>query len=245
MKFKKRIDLRFVAIIITILLSIPGCQASKVRAEVERERIGSLPPTAQILFVSNRDTKTRRNEIYTMDADGNNVTRLTFTEEHHFIMGIDRSRRYIVTSRAVEDTRKPKGLGSEDSRSLWVIDLETKKEIRLSDLRYHAEGRSFSPDGQWIVFLMKPGDKKMDIYKIRRDGSQLTRLTNTPMALEGDCSFSPDGTRSVFNYLYKKAQNLSSRELRPLVEPGSTMDSIWARRKVFGRELGQWNLAYF
>ena len=203
MKSKQLISLKIIATTIVILLSVPaGCKAPSPKEVTYEHRVGLLPPTAQLLFVSNRDTGTRSNEIYAMKADGGDVTRITFTNEHHFITGIDRSRRYIVTSRAVEDTHRPRGLGNEDRRSLWVIDLETKNETRLTDPRFHAEGDSFSPDGQWIVFLMKRGDKdQLDIYKIRRDGSNLVRLTNTLKASEGDPTWSNDGRRIAFTYI--------------------------------------------
>jgi len=176
-------------------ITAPG-KAAQGRQPV---KLGDPPATASILFISNRDTRKQRREIYAIDADGGNVTRITFTKKHHCLIGMDRSRRYIATSAIAEDTKKPRGLGDEDRKSLWVIDLETKTEVRLTDPRYFAEGDSFSPDGQWIVFFMKLGDdKQMDIYKIRRDGSELTRLTNTPMALEGDPSWSNDGKRIVF-----------------------------------------------
>lgn len=182
--------------------AIRGEDADISKPSEETVRLRELPASAAILFASNRDTGTRRQEIYAMDAEGGNVTRITFTNKHHFITGIDRSRRYIVTSRAVEDTHKPRGLGDEDRKSLWLLDLETKKEIRLTDLRNHAEGDSFSPDGRWIIFFMKLGDKgTMDIYKIRRDGSELTRLTNTPKTLESDPSWSNDGKRILFGCL--------------------------------------------
>ena len=138
-----------------------------------------------------------------MDSDGGNVVRLTFTNEHHFISGIDHSRRYIVTSRAENDTDPPVGLGDEDRRTLWLIDLETKTETRLTNPNDHAEGRSFSPDGQWIVFCMKLSSKDEDqtgIYKIRGDGTSLTRLTNSMAAAECDASWSPDGNEIAFTY---------------------------------------------
>jgi hypothetical protein len=180
----------------------PGYAATKP----EPVRLGDLPATAAILFVSNRDTKARHHDIYAMDADGGNVTRITFTKQHHFLVGMDSSRRYIVSSRVLEDTHKPKGLGVEDRRSLWVLDLQKKTEVRLTDPRHHAEGDSFSPDGQWIVFFMKFGDhEQMDIYKIRRDGSQLTRLTHTPDAMEADPSWSNGGRRIAFTQMDFKA----------------------------------------
>ena len=192
MKNKKKFGLVITALFVLIFIS--GC--------VEEGIIRSLPSTAEILFTSNRDTGSRRTEIYSMSATGENVTRLTFSVYHHFILGMDNSRRYIVASRAEHDTDPPKGLGDEDRRALWVLDLQTKQETRLTDPRNHAEGDSFSPDGEWIVFLMKiEGEGQLDIYKIRRDGSDLTRLTNTQTATEGDPCWSNDGNEIVFTYI--------------------------------------------
>ena len=169
---------------------------------ISESRIASLPASAEILFVSNRDTGSRRMEIYSMTSNGSNQQRLTYTNEHHFIMGIDDSRRYIVTSRAEKDTNKPKGLGDEDRRAVWLIDLDTKKETRLTDIENSAEGDSFSPDGEWIVFCMKiKGEDQMDIYKIKRDGTELTKLTDTKTAIECDPAWSNDGTKIVHTYL--------------------------------------------
>ncbi len=169
---------------------------------VNESRIASLSATAEILFVSNRDTGSRRTEIYSMDANGENQKRLTFTNEHHFITGIDKSRRYIVTSRAEKDTNKPKGLGEEDRRALWLIDLETKEETRLTDIDNNAEGDNFSPDGEWIVFMMSvKGEEQADIYKIKKDGTGLTKLTDTKTVVEGDPEFSNKGDKIVFTYL--------------------------------------------
>jgi len=83
-----------------------------------------------------------------------------------------------------------------------VIDLETGEETRLTDIDNHAEGDSFTPDGEWIVFLMKlEGEEQSDIYKIRREGTNLTRLTNTQTVVEGDPEWSHSGEEIVFTYL--------------------------------------------
>ncbi len=163
-------------------------------------RIGSLPSTAEILFVSNRATGNSRTEIYAMDQNGNHVARITYTAEFHHVTGIDPTRRYIVTSRAEEDTNSNGELDGGDRRALWLIDLETKQETALTDIDNHAEGDSFSPNGKWIVFMMKlPGaGSDFDIYKIRRDGADLTNLTNTPNIDEGDPCWSNDGNWIVY-----------------------------------------------
>lgn len=184
-------------------LMLNSCYIYAEEAQIKKTiLINSLPSTADIIFVSNRDSNSRRCEIYTMSINGTNVVRITESSYHHFICGVDPSKRYMVTSRAEEDTNSPSGLGDEDKRSLWIIDLTLQQEMRLTDPMNHAEGDSFSPDSYWIVFHMKlSGQENSDIYKIRRNGTQLTQLTNTPNAIEGDPSWSPDGTKIVFDYL--------------------------------------------
>ena len=174
-----------------------------------QSRIASLPETAEILFVSNRDTGSRRMEIYSMDANGENQKRLTFTNEHHFIMRIDNSKRYIVTSVSERDTNKPAGLGDEDRRTLWLIDLQTKEERRLTDIDNSAEGRTFSPNGEWIVFTMKvKGEDQLDLYKIKIDGTSLTKLTDTKTSIESDPAWSNNGDKISFSYLDGLDENI-------------------------------------
>ena len=193
-----------VGIILLIIIVVTNLSKKPLLDDsfIGENRISSLPETAEILFVSNRDTGTRRAEIYSMDANGENQKRLTFTNEHHFIMGMDNSRRYIVTSRSERDTDKPKGLGDEDRRSLWLIDLQTKEEKRLTNIDNSAEGRTFSPDGEWIVFTMKvSGEDQLDIYKIKIDGTGLTKLTDTKTSIESDPAWSNNGDKISFSYL--------------------------------------------
>jgi len=187
--------------LISLLILISGCVEPFPEEQAE---LTPIPENAEILFVSNRDSGTGRTEIYSMEADGGNVTRITFSNRHHFIFGIDKSKRYIVASVAEQDTDLPFGLGDEDRRSVWLYDLETGEQKRLSNPADHAEGRTFSPDGQWIVFCMKlssQGEDQMDLYKIKRDGSSLTRLTNTLTAIECDNAWSNDGSKIVYTYL--------------------------------------------
>lgn len=112
----------------------------------------------------------------------------------------------------------------EERRYDWDYDPEMELYVagdpgaepqRLTDARgYDAEG-SYSPDGKWIVFtstrqayereLTEEERKQLDvdpsyfaeIYRMRADGSEPTRLTDTP-GYDGGPFFSPDGKSIIW-----------------------------------------------
>jgi Tol biopolymer transport system component len=151
-----------------------------------------------------------------MDSQGGNITRITDSNENHFILGIDPSGRYIVSTR-----------GTEEKKRLWMLDLAEGKETPLTDAENHAEGRTFSPDGEWIVFWMIPaGETTSDIYRIRRGGTDLTNLTNTPRALEFDPAWSNGGVEIAFTYndlnpnrFVLKAMDTNGMNIRTIYDP--------------------------
>lgn len=61
---------------------------------------------------------------------------------------------------------------TEANKRLRLLDLEAGTETPLTDAANHAEGRGFSPDGEWVVFWrIHSGESQADIYLVRRDGS--------------------------------------------------------------------------
>jgi Tol biopolymer transport system component len=57
-----------------------------------------------------------------------------------------------------------------------------------------AWGEAWSPDGSWIVFSMNEPHMSPDLFTARPDGSQVTRLTNTPGFIEGLISWGGSST---------------------------------------------------
>jgi len=54
----------------------------------------------------------------------------------------------------------------------------------------------FSPDGQWLAYVSQVGND--EVFKIRVDGTQNTRLTDNDWEWDKHPSYSPDGNRIVF-----------------------------------------------
>ena len=93
----------------------------------------------------------------------------------------------------------------------------------------------WSPDGAWLVFeSIRDGDG--EIYRVRPDGSDLERLTDT-RADETRPSFFPDGSRIVYDRreggVWEVWMDPDGRDPRPLVAAPAGADWVaWARHPV-------------
>jgi len=86
---------------------------------------------------------------------------------------------------------------------LWVMDVTTQKSIRFGGDKDRSGGAVWSPDGKWIAFLGKLGDKR-GLMIAKPDGSDVTVLaspegTNSPLPGTGnEVSWSPDGKQIAY-----------------------------------------------
>jgi TolB protein len=71
--------------------------------------------------------------------------------------------------------------GEPWERDLYLIPMNGGDPTQLTPAEGNSQGPSFSPDGRWVVFTAYFGDidneDGCEIYMIRIDGTQLTRLT--------------------------------------------------------------------
>ena len=107
-------------------------------------------------------------------------------DEHHVA--------YTVTMR--DEPRRPYG-------QLWVMDLATQKPIRFGGDKDRGGGPLWSPDGKWIAFFGRQGDKH-GLMIARPDGSDVTVLaspegTNSPLpGIGNEVTWSPDGKQIAY-----------------------------------------------
>jgi Tol biopolymer transport system component len=143
------------------------------------------PTTDQIAFASNRDGNA---EIYLVNADGSGLTRLTDnpSSDTSPTWAPDGSQLAFVSDRAAEP----------DLYDLYVMDADGTNVVRLTE-GARAAVPVWSPDGEWIAFVGSTDDGLLDIFVVRPDGSDLTRLTDWP-GIDTFPSWSQDGGGLVY-----------------------------------------------
>ncbi len=80
---------------------------------------------------------------------------------------------------------------------LYVSDLEGRHVRRLTSNRYYDAEATVAPNGQWIVFTRQV-EGRLDLYRIRPDGSEEVQITRTPDWQEGGAVYLPDSETVIF-----------------------------------------------
>lgn len=138
--------------------------------------------TSKIVFVSDRDGN---DELYMMDYDGQNQTRLTF----------NRTRDYMPAWSA--DGRKIAYTSYAEMRvGLYLLDIyEGNRTEVISEGTNFAP--AFSPDGKKLAFCSTAQDGNSEIYVATSEGKDIKRLTFNS-AIDTAPSWSPTNREIAF-----------------------------------------------
>jgi Tol biopolymer transport system component len=124
-------------------------------------------------------------EIYAVNADGSNLSKLTSTAGWNFLpaWSPDGSRiAYVHTSGYNHD--------------IWVMDADGSNPVRLTHDPDLDLNPTWSPDGGKLAFESNRTGSP-EIYVMNADGSRVSRQTNSP-GFDGSPAWSPDGRRIAF-----------------------------------------------
>jgi TolB protein len=80
---------------------------------------------------------------------------------------------------------------------IWEYDLNTGRRSLKWSFKGLSTGASVSPDGQRVAIILS-FQGNPELYVIHMASSKWTRLTNTPLASEGQPAWSPDGRKIVY-----------------------------------------------
>ncbi len=157
----------------------------------------------KIVFVSDRETPLNPTvpgfeapdfEIFVMNADGSNQTQITFNELDDENAAWSPDGRRIVFQRDFDPVQ------GEIDYDIFTMTAEGAREVNLTKSPGVLDWQpNWSPTGRQIVFASAPdAGANNDIYKMRPDGSNRTRLTIDAFDNEYP-NWSPDGMRIAFN----------------------------------------------
>ena len=159
-----------------LLLSLTGCKKTFEPAYESRNL------SFRIVYVSDREGN---NQVYLMNMDGTNDTRLTFdSEDYYFPQFSPDGSKILFYSQ------------DEDSDEIYVMDSDGGNQRNLTNTQGIDNLCQFSPDGSKIVFV-STRDGNREVYIMDSDGSNQTRLTNNTF-IDHSPQFSPDGSTIVF-----------------------------------------------
>ena len=139
---------------------------------------------SEILFQSNRTGKW---QLYIMNRDGANVRRITNdTFNNNFPdWSFDNSQVAFVSDRG----------GNED---IYAMNVDGTGLRNLSNNPARDIHPYWTPDGTTVLFNSSRDDEKsFEVYSVRRDGSDLHRLTTT-RDVETCARLSPEGERILY-----------------------------------------------
>jgi Tol biopolymer transport system component len=137
-------------------------------------------------------------QVFTMSADGENQTRVTYDN------GEDRSPHFSPSGRRIIYAKDNLDVADEDTTrrvSIFKVRPDGTRKRRL--VTGYVQAPTYSPTGNRIVFEGVPKGKKGSyaVWTVHRDGSHLRRLTDPERAgwdYDKSLDWSPDGLHILF-----------------------------------------------
>ena len=212
--FNKRLP-HILLVLSFFLVSISAVASDKpALKKTDLPQLGVIPQAASIILAAPwaaEKTPAGRpiNELYVIDDQGGHKTRITFNGKSYNHFAVAPGRKMIAAIRFDAGSESPGPSDFRKKKTLWVIDLEHKKEWPLfPEVDSGWGGVDWSPDGQWIYLSMFK-DQASDIYRLHPDGTELTNITKgielklgakKPGKWVSDTGASHDGNSIIFLY---------------------------------------------
>ncbi len=140
-------------------------------------------------------------QVYTFNLDGSNLRRINDKGADACSFFYPDGKKLIWTS-TLDWLDLPPGNYSDPNdypkgAELYTSNLDGSNRVRMTDNKVYDAEVTVSPDGKWILFARQV-DGKLELYRMRPDGSELFQITHTPEWQEGGAQWMPDGKSIIY-----------------------------------------------
>jgi TolB protein len=162
---------------------------------------GYFSPDSKSMICNAKMADDKEYQVYTFDLDGTHVRRINDRGMDACSFFYPDGKRLIWTSTR-DLLEMPAGSYSNandypQGAELYTSDLDGGHVARMTNNKVYDAEVTVSPDGQWILFARQV-EGRLDLYRMRPDGTGLFQITNTPDWQEGGAQWMPDGKRIIY-----------------------------------------------
>lgn len=186
------------------------------------------PDGKKIAFHARSDDNQSSYEIYTVNANGSNLSRLT-----------ENVCKDIFPNWAPDGSKLAFFTDREGLQKVYVVNSDGTDEHRLNyEANLDEKIPTWTPDGNQIVFYARDISMTWDLFIINSNGTNLIQLTNTPNIDENHQCVSPDGSKIIFSRAtsYSKGiytVNLDGTDLKEVIDTSADEDyPYWALKNI-------------
>jgi|WetSurMetagenome_2_1015567.scaffolds.fasta_scaffold31522_1 TolB protein len=179
------------------------------RQELPVRRIPNIGSSAEFYFAPDSyhiigNAKREGDEtyhVYTLTLDGTEIVRINDRGDDACSFFFPDSKRLIWTSTR-DHPELPKGNYSDprdypQGAELYTSNLDGSDRRRLTNNTVYEAEVSVSPDGQWVLFGRQV-EGKMELWRMRPDGSNPTQITHLDGWQPGGAQYLPDSKTILF-----------------------------------------------
>ncbi len=175
----------------------------------------SADKTQQVFIMSLRGGEAIQLTHHKNDVDSYkwspDASQLFFTSEEP--MGEEEKKEYDLGDDAIFIFEGPNGREEESWKNLWIFDLSTRQETKITNEKLIINEFEVSPDGKNVVFVATEQEDDnyfflAELYWLDVNDRKLVRLTNNN-APEGRILWAPDGKTFVYHAPSDKNNDLT------------------------------------
>jgi Tol biopolymer transport system component len=162
---------------------------------------GYFSPDGKSLIINAKLEGDDVHHVYTVRLDGSEIRRINgqgadacsfyFPSGDRLIWTSTKDRLDLPAGNYSDPNDYPQGA------ELYTSALDGSDVVRLTDNEVYEAEVSISPDGEWVLFTRQI-DGRLDLWKMRPDGSDEFQITHTPEWQEGGSFYMPDSETILY-----------------------------------------------